>query len=177
MRPPPNRDTSPRFGFASISRPDQKDLRQCWRTHPDVFARLHAIFRFTVDACASKRNALLPRYWTEADNAFDQDWSGERVFCNPPFKLSREAMEKARSARLAVIVVPVTTFSNKYLAENLPDHICLPARRLKFLPPLGLKAKSTSVMPTALVLYGASPSHITRLARFGSVYARGYIPA
>lgn len=59
--------------------------RDDWRTPADLFAALHREFAFTVDAAASERNALLPRFWTRESDAFRQDWRGERVFCNPPY--------------------------------------------------------------------------------------------
>jgi hypothetical protein len=59
--------------------------REDWRTPADLFAALHREFAFTVDAAASERNALLPRFWTRESDAFLQDWRGERVFCNPPY--------------------------------------------------------------------------------------------
>lgn len=60
-------------------------LREDWRTPPDLFASLHREFNFTVDAAATPANALLPRFWTRNEDAFAQDWRGERVFCNPPY--------------------------------------------------------------------------------------------
>lgn len=75
-----------------------------WRTPPDFFEKLHAEFGFTLDAAASDENALLGRdcgyagdhcdehqcwtvgrYFTEEDDAISQDWTGERVWCNPPY--------------------------------------------------------------------------------------------
>jgi phage N-6-adenine-methyltransferase len=166
---PPDDDGSLSI-FSRISRQDQKDLRQCWRTHPEVFEALDRIFRFTIDACASKANALLPRYWTAAQDAFAQDWRGERVFCNPPFRLSRQAMEKGPSARLAVIITCVTTLSNRYLHERRPDHVFFPERRMKFLRPHGLVGPTTNPLPCVVMLYGARESHLKQLRRLGSVY-------
>lgn len=60
-------------------------LREDWRTPRDLFASLHREFNFTVDAAATPANALLPRFWTRENDAFAQDWRGERVFCNPPY--------------------------------------------------------------------------------------------
>lgn len=160
--------------FARISQQNQKELRQCWRTHPDVFAELNRIFRFTIDACASGANALLPRYWTEAQNAFAQDWSGERVFCNPPFRRSREAMERAPSARVAVVITAITTLSNKYLHHTRPDHVLLPTTRLKFLPPIGLVGPSSNPIPTVVMVYGATAEELEELKALGSIYRNAH---
>lgn len=52
---------------------------------PEDFAPWHERFRFTVDAAASPENARLPRFWTINDDALSMDWTGERVWCNPPY--------------------------------------------------------------------------------------------
>ena len=83
--------------------------RHDWQTPPSVFDPLHAEFRFTVDAAASHRNALLPHYWTEHDDALAQDWAGERVWCNPPYGRTQKLfIEKAArmEADVAVLLIP-----------------------------------------------------------------------
>lgn len=84
-------------------------VRMDWQTPPQLFAGLHAEFGFSIDAAASVSNALLPRYWTEADDALAQDWTGERVWCNPPYgraggKFIRKAAE--HRAEVAVLLIP-----------------------------------------------------------------------
>jgi hypothetical protein len=59
------------------------------------FGLLHERFRFTVDAAAAPHNARLPRYWTREDSALEQDWRGERVWCNPPYSDIRPWVEHA----------------------------------------------------------------------------------
>lgn len=59
------------------------------------FAPLHARFDFTIDAAAAPHNAKLPRYWTAEDDALTQSWTGERVWCNPPYSDIRPWVEKA----------------------------------------------------------------------------------
>ena len=51
----------------------------------ESFAILHKRFNFTIDAAAQQWNARLPRYWTPEDDALQQDWAGERIWCHPPF--------------------------------------------------------------------------------------------
>jgi phage N-6-adenine-methyltransferase len=78
-------------GFKASNHPQQADKRGA---RPDVddraitpedFAPLHERFRFTIDAAASESNARLPRFWTVDDDALEQSWRGERVWCNPPY--------------------------------------------------------------------------------------------
>src|SRR5688572_19763131 len=82
-----------------------------WATPPEVFDPLHAEFGFTLDACATALNAKVPRYYTEAQNGLEQDWTGERVFLNPPY--GREIYpwtRKARDSRALVVgLLPAST--------------------------------------------------------------------
>lgn len=82
-----------------------------WETPRAFFERVHAEFDFTLDACATRRNALLPRFITLEDypddfvctaepdemylgglqgDSLDTPWSyifsgNERVWLNPPY--------------------------------------------------------------------------------------------
>lgn len=56
-----------------------------WRTPPEIFEKLNEEFDFTVDVAASPENALCNKYYTIDDNGLEKDWTGERVFCNPPY--------------------------------------------------------------------------------------------
>lgn len=56
-----------------------------WETPQDLFDRLNDEFHFTIDACASKDNAKCKRYFTKEQDGLKQDWTGEVVWCNPPY--------------------------------------------------------------------------------------------
>ena len=56
-----------------------------WDTPQDFYDRLNAEFRFTLDPCADDLNHKCDKYYTEEHDGLAQDWSGERVFCNPPY--------------------------------------------------------------------------------------------
>jgi phage N-6-adenine-methyltransferase len=88
-------------------------------TPAEYFAVLDRRFRFTVDACALAYNAKLPRYWTPNDDGLTQDWSGERVWCNPPFSDIRPWVLKARDggAELAVLLVPANRTDSEWWHE------------------------------------------------------------
>jgi phage N-6-adenine-methyltransferase len=55
------------------------------RTPPEIFGPWESRFRFTLDVAASAENAKCRRFFTLADDGLSQSWSGERVWCNPPF--------------------------------------------------------------------------------------------
>jgi phage N-6-adenine-methyltransferase len=77
-------------------------------TPPELFAVLHRRFAFTIDVAALAYNAKLPRYWTPDDNGLEQDWAGERVWCNPPFSDLEPWVRKAHesAADLVVMLLP-----------------------------------------------------------------------
>ena len=80
-----------------------------WQTPWDFFERVNREFRLTVDAAADVDNAMLPLYWTKEDNALEQDWTGARVWCNPPYGAAQKAfIRKAAECRadVAVLLLP-----------------------------------------------------------------------
>lgn len=56
-----------------------------WATPQDFFDRLDEEFHFTLDPCATAENAKCEKYYTKEQNGLAQDWTGETVFCNPPY--------------------------------------------------------------------------------------------
>lgn len=144
-----------------------KEERQAWRTPPDIFAILDSVFHFTIDACASVDNALCKRFWTSQDDAAKQDWTGEIVFCNPPFSLAGKMLPKARQARQACFLLPTTALTSRYFATSLPDVLLLPPYRIKFVPPLDVTSQQPS-LGTAILLY--NPGKIECLAKHWAAF-------
>lgn len=56
-----------------------------WATPKDFFDTLNEEFDFTLDPCATTDNAKCDKFYTKEQDGLKQDWSGERVFCNPPY--------------------------------------------------------------------------------------------
>lgn len=55
-------------------------------THPLHFAEFDDRFGpFTVDVAAAAHNTKCDRYYDVDADGLTQDWSGERVWCNPPY--------------------------------------------------------------------------------------------
>lgn len=76
---------------------------QDWRTPEALFAGLHAEYGFTLDGAAKPGNSLTARY-SSPDSRLP--WTGERVFCNPPWSNIAPFVELAATAALAVLLVP-----------------------------------------------------------------------
>lgn len=78
------------------------------QTAPETFDPLNARFGFTLDVAALPHNAKLPRFFTPDDDGLSQDWTGERVWCNPPYSDIEPWVQKARvsGAELIVMLLP-----------------------------------------------------------------------
>ena len=89
-----------------------KKLDMKWIRTPEViWESLSKEFNFTVDACASDKNHLLPKYWTINNSALDQNWDNEVVYCHPMYdiyipKFVKKAVE---SKCLTVFLLPSST--------------------------------------------------------------------
>jgi phage N-6-adenine-methyltransferase len=56
-----------------------------WSTPRALAAEKVELYRLDLDVCADPFNAVVPRFFTEAENGLRQDWNGARVWCNPPY--------------------------------------------------------------------------------------------
>lgn len=99
-------------GFKSQNHPQQTRYagsKRCVddRALPqDDFNRLiQSRYLLTIDVAAAPHNAKLPRHWTESDNALAKSWSGERVYCNPPYSDIAPWVRKAWSETAAEVIV------------------------------------------------------------------------
>lgn len=75
-------------GFRALNHPQQptQDDVNDRATTPDVFAHMQTRFgTFTVDVAAAAHNTKVARYFTREQDGVRQSWSGERVWCNPPY--------------------------------------------------------------------------------------------
>lgn len=56
-----------------------------WETPQDLFDKLNQEFNFTLDPCSTDENAKCAKHYTAEQNGLLQDWTGETVYCNPPY--------------------------------------------------------------------------------------------
>ncbi len=94
-------------GLFTSNKPD-------WETPQELFDALHRKFDFMLDVAASETNAKCKRFFTEADNGLQQEWTA-RNWMNPPYgrqiiewckKAHFEAKEKGN---LTVALLPART--------------------------------------------------------------------
>lgn len=93
------------------------------RTPVDIWSKISKEFPFTLDACASDANHLLPKYYTKEQDCLKQDWSGEVVYCHPLFdtNIGNFVKKAYESACITVMLLPASThtrYFHKYIYHN-----------------------------------------------------------
>lgn len=84
-----------------------------WETPQQFFDKLDRGFHFTLDPCCTPETAKCSKYYTPAENGLLQDWSGETVFCNPPYgkelpKWIEKCANESKHAKV-VMLIPART--------------------------------------------------------------------
>jgi site-specific DNA-methyltransferase (adenine-specific) len=85
-----------------------------WPTPQAFFDTLDEEFRFTLDPCATRRNAKCPAFFTRRQNGLMQDWGHHRVFCNPPYgrfmwDWARKCFEASQRGAVVVLLAHART--------------------------------------------------------------------
>lgn len=127
------------------NQPTNQPIRVCfsrksdeWETPQDFFDKLNEEFHFDLDPCSTDENHKCENYFTNDDNGLLQDWSGKRVFCNPPYSQIEKWVEKCyregqKDNTLVVMTIPSRTdtkyFHNYILGRS---EIRFVKGRLKF---------------------------------------------
>ena len=126
-----------------------------WATPDDFFRALDTEFHFTLDPCSTDDNAKCAKHYTKAQDGLAQDWTGERVFCNPPYgrempKWIAKCAEHGMRGGLAVMLIPARTDTRAF-----HDYIYHKAEirfirgRLKFGG-----VKNSAPFPSMVVVFG-----------------------
>lgn len=90
-----------------VKRKGKDDSVDDRRTPDSLWLPLHAEFQFTLDAAATAENTKCPRF---CKDGLAESWSGERVWCNPPFSDIRpwvlKAWDEVSSSHVIVMLLP-----------------------------------------------------------------------
>lgn len=124
-----------------------------WATPQDLFDRLNACFRFTLDPCATKENHKAPKYYTREQDGLKQDWGGEIIWCNPPYgrTIGEWIKRCAEHQGIAVMLIPARTDTrwwHQYIDGNPNASVHFIKGRLKFGG-----AKNPAPFPSAIVIF------------------------
>jgi site-specific DNA-methyltransferase (adenine-specific) len=126
-----------------------------WYTPRDFFDKLNRIYSFDLDPCATHENAKCEMYFTKEQDGLKQDWSGHKVFMNPPYgRVIKDWMKKAYESSLngALVVCLVlartdTFWWHEYAMKGRIEFI---RGRLKFGG-----CDNAAPFPSAVVVFGA----------------------
>ena len=89
------------------------------RTPKDIWESLSKEFPFTLDACASDKNALLNRYWTKKQDALKQSWNDEVIYCHPMYDQNiPKFIKKAKGGQLFKKIKNQKSPSERYLSPE-----------------------------------------------------------
>jgi phage N-6-adenine-methyltransferase len=144
--------------------------KQDWQTPPHIFQAVHKVFNYDIDAAADKDNSMLPEFWTEEDNALEQDWSGKRIWCNPPYSKAKEFIAKAMRERFnADIITLLLPFRPDTIAFQSLSLCAIYAikGRLKFVG-----ADNSAPFPSCLIFLGKEYK-VTNIEIPGMFYLTG----
>ena len=127
---------------------------EVWATPQDFFDELDKEFCFTLDPCANHENHKCATYFTIEDDGLAQDWSGHRVFCNPPYgrKIAawvKKCHDEAQKGTLVVMLIPArtdTSYFHDYIYHKADLRFV--RGRLKFGD-----AKQGAPFPSMVVIY------------------------
>lgn len=122
-----------------MSVPVSTESQQAYRTPRPFFEWVHSVYGFTLDAAADAENALLPRFYSEADDTLKQTPVGERIWINPPFKRIKAfikwAIERARAGNLVVMLLPSSLETEWFRCYATQGEVAVLWPRLPYIHP------------------------------------------
>lgn len=93
-----------------------------WETPRDFYKKLDDEFHFTLDPCCTHESAKCEKHYTKNDDGLSKDWSGEIVFCNPPYSkngnqdawVKKCYTESLKPNTTVVALLPSRTDTNRF---------------------------------------------------------------
>lgn len=126
-----------------------------WSTPQDFFDNLNSEFHFTLDPCADIINHKCKKYYTVENDGLLQDWSGETVFCNPPYgkaikdwvkKCSEESQKENTKVVMLIPARTDTSYFHDYIYKKAETRFI--RGRLKFG-----NSKNSAPFPSMVVVF------------------------
>ena len=129
-----------------------------WATPVKFFEELNKEFNFTLDPCATKENAKCRKFFTANEDGLLQDWSGETVFCNPPYgrelpKWVKKCYEEHIKHGITIVMLIPARTDTSYFHEYIygKSEVRFIRGRLKFND-----CKLSAPFPSMVVVYKGS---------------------
>ena len=126
-----------------------------WATPQEFYDKLNDEFNFTLDPCATEDNKKCDNFFTVDDDGLKQDWSGNIVFCNPPYGRAikdwvKKSYEESLKTNTTVVMLIPSRTDTIYFHEFIygKAEIRFIKGRLKFGD-----AKNSAPFPSIVVIY------------------------
>jgi len=149
------------------------DMKNSWRTDPEVFNALNKEFNFSLDAAASHDNYLVPNYLTKKEDALSVDWFSackeitaytcvainRSVFINPPYsrgmveKFMQKSVEESRKGCTVVLLVPATLDAQWLPRNDISEIRIVTGGRLSFYHPINNKKVNGNTKGSMFVIF------------------------
>lgn len=123
-----------------------------WETPLSFFKTLDDKYHFTLDVCATDRNAKCKRFFTKEQDGLAQKWDGV-CWMNPPYGREignwvKKAYESAASGATVVCLIPARTDTAWWHEYCMKGEITFIRGRLKFGG-----CKNCAPFPSAIVVF------------------------
>lgn len=124
-----------------------------WETPQWLFDKLNREFNFTLDVCATQKNAKCDKYFTKIEDGLKQDWSKDICWMNPPYgreisKWIKKAYEESLRGATVVCLIPSRTDTQWWHNYVMKGKVRFIKGRLKFGG-----AKNSAPFPSAIVVF------------------------
>jgi phage N-6-adenine-methyltransferase len=122
-----------------------------WETPQDLFVCLDREFAFTLDVCASQKNAKCERFFDHEQDGLSQSWEGEVCWMNPPYgrEIGRWVQKAYEENCTVVCLVPARTDTAWWQDYCMKGEIRFLRGRLRF------GGKGHAPFPSAIVVFRA----------------------
>ena len=138
-----------------------------FQTPRHIFEQLNKIFNFEIDIACTSKNCLCNNgfYHDQNMDALKESWDfsggGGRAFCNPPFSLKAEFIEKAHNevskgnCSICVMILPLNSMDTKAWHDFIEGkyHYEILRGRISFIDPETQKPKSGNNSGTVIVYF------------------------
>ena len=129
-----------------------------WGTPLDLFMVLDREFNFDLDAAATHQDTLVPRFISPENDALKTPWTGNAVWCNPPYTqlpafIKRGYEQGIEQQNTVVMLIPAYT-DPRYWSEYVmrAHEVRFLKGRLKFRDGMGTATMSAR-FPSVVVVY------------------------
>lgn len=124
-----------------------------WETPQELFDKLNKEFNFTVDVASNDENYKVKKHYTQREDGLLQDWTNERVWCNPPYgrEIEKWVQKAYNSNAITVMLIPARTdtrWFHKYIYDQDSVKVRFIKGRLKFG-----NSKNSAPFPSMIVIF------------------------